>query len=152
MRFERKKWWYYLLIILFVGSIWLYIQSNKQTTRRIRVAAELATVSDVSICTADGKSVLKRDDSSLFIVPNDMKRLYICGSLQITVPHPTAIYLYKRDDDRAFYSKGSPELLKPGPFIIDVISIEKLDPGEYRANFYILREKPAASIRFLIEK
>lgn len=77
-----------------------------------------------------------------------MERIYICGTLDISIPDVITIYLFQNDD--AFTSTGA--MLEKGPFIMDVISTDALKGGQYRADLYIVREKSAASVDFIVEK
>lgn len=149
--FRKRKWWHYILIIIILVIARYYISMEKQEGDRVSEAAEQATVSQVSVCTMDGKSLPKQDGTSLFIVPTDMEKIYICGSLQISTPYPIAIDLYKSGTDSFFYATQSPNFLQ-GSFVIEVISKGRLEPGEYRSDLFVVREKPAASVRFLIKR
>jgi len=124
---------------------------KNQEVDRVSKAAEWATVSKVSVCTKDGKSVTKLDEPSLYIVPKGMERIYICGSLQTSSPFLITIYLYRSGTDRAFYGETSRKLLPAGPFIFDLISTEDLKGGEYQADLSIVKEV-RASVRFRVEK
>lgn len=149
--FRLRKWWRFILIIIILVLARLYVSMKNQDIDRVSKAAESATVSQVSVCTKDGKSVIKREDSSLFIVPKSMERIYICGSLHTSSPFLITIYLYRSGADRAFYIETSRKLLPTGPFIIDLISTEDLKGGEYKVDLSIVKEV-RGTVRFLIEK
>ena len=120
---------------------------QRQDLNRIREAQEQATISEVRVCTKDGISLPKQENSSLYVVPTNMERIYICGLLEISIPDVITIYLFQNGN--AFTSTSA--MFKKGPFIMDVISTAALKGGEYRADIFIVREKPAASVRFLVE-
>lgn len=150
MKFKVRKWWQYILILILLGLLYFSMSIKNQDFDRTREAVEQATVSQLSVCTGDGKSLLKQENTSLYVVPRDIKRIYICGLLQSTTSLHLGIYLSKSGANKPFTSSGS--MLKPGPFVMDLISTSALKGGEYRADIYIVREKSAASIGFYVVK
>lgn len=157
MRIFKGKRWYFIVIVIIILAfssfpISIYVKNSikiqRQELEKIREAEEQATVSEVYVCTKDGISLPKQENTSLYVVPKDMERIYICGTLEISIPSIITIYLFKNDD--AFTSAGA--MLEKGPFIMDVISTAALKGGEYRADLYIVREKSAASVDFIVEK
>lgn len=125
-----------------------YISTQRQEIARKRESEEQASVSQVHVCTRDGKSLSKQEGSSIYVVPTDMERIYICGSLDISIPDLITIYLSQNGE--VFTSKGA--VLKNGPFIVEVVSTDALKGGIYRADMYIVRDKIAASVYFTLVK
>lgn len=143
----------FIIIILVIvrGIISISDSEQKQLMDYSAYISSLKKISQPSVCSMDGKSVKKQDESSLFIVPKDMKRIYICGYLETPNSDLITIYLYKSGSDRAFYSETSRTLLQTGPFIIDLISTDDLKGGEYRADLSVVKEL-RATIQFLYQK
>jgi len=89
--------------------------------------------------------------NQVFLVPADMKKIYIFGIIQAPFPIRITAYLYKNGAEKAFYSEPSQDVLKTGPFVFDLISTDKIEPGYYRADLYEGRVK-LVSIYFNIER
>lgn len=148
---ELPNWRLYLIFFLFiVGMIFIYV-GGEQFLKFVVYLDSLKKISQPSVCTMDGTSVKKQDASSLFIIPKDMGRVYICGNFDTPIPELLTVHLYKSGADRAFYSTTSLKALKTGPFIFDIISTDHLKPGEYRADIHVIRDKPAAVVHFIIQ-
>jgi hypothetical protein len=96
-------------------------------------------------------STNKPDGSFVFTVTSNIEKIYVCGSVRTARQFYLTIYLYKGDDEKAFYAKTSPEPLQSDSFIIELISKDQLDPREYRTDLYNGRYK-LDSVRFIIEK
>ncbi len=155
---EIRKLRYTLLFIIIIVVIVRGIisisdreQKQKQFMEHFAYISSLKKISQPSVCSIDGKSVKKQDESSLFIVPKDMKRIYICGYLETPNSDLITIYLYKSGSDRAFYVETSGTLLQTGPFIIELISTDDLKGGEYRADLSVVKEI-RATVQFLYQK
>ncbi len=156
MRLHKRNWWFLVFIIIIWVSFTFYLSAvskdsismQRQELDRIREAQEQATISQVSICTKDGISLPKQENSSLYVVPSDMERIYVCGLLEISIPGVITVYLFKNGE--AFTRTGA--MLEKGPFIMDVISTAALKGGVYRADLFIVRDKPAASVSFVVVK
>lgn len=157
MWFHKQNWWFlaFIIIIWVCSTFYLSavvkdnISRGRQELARIREAQEQATISQVSICTKDGRSLSKQEGSSMYIIPVDMERIFICGSLEISDPDLITIHLFK-NGEAAFTSTSA--VLEKGPFIMDVISTDPLSASVYRADIHIVREKPAASVSFVVVK
>ena len=146
-----KKWLHFLFVIIFLVLLTLSLVIGSLESNRVQEASARLVVSQVSVCTMEGKSVSKQDDPSLYIIPNGMERIFICGWLQTSYPFDITIYLYRRGVDRAFYAETSRKLLQTGPFIIDLIATDDLKGGEYRADLHIMKEV-RSSVPFIVEK
>jgi len=147
MRLRMRKWWQYILIIILLGLLWFRMSIKNQEFDRTREAIEQATVSQLSVCTGDGKSLIKQENTSLYVVPRDLKKIYICGLLQSSTSLHLGIYLSKSGADKPFTSSGS--MLKPGPFVMDLISTSALNGGEYRADIYIFEFRQNRKIPYI---
>ena len=135
----------YFFVLVFAKE---FIYKERERLYRIVGPEIQVIVKDVYVCTSDGQSLSKQEGDSYYIVPKEMERIYICGTLENSNYQLVTIYLSKYGD--AFF--GTSDMLKEGPFIMDVKSTASLKAGVYQADLYIVKGKPAVSVGFKVEK
>lgn len=156
MKLHKRKLLFFISIVISLAftysvvSIFAreFIFKERERLYRIVGPEIQVTVNDVRVCTSDGQSLSKQEGSSVYVVPKEMERIYICGTLENADHELITIYLSKYGD--AFF--GTSDMLKEGPFIMDVKSTASLKAGVYQADLYIVKGKPAVSVGFRVEK
>jgi hypothetical protein len=105
---------------------------------------EVVAFSQLSVCTKDGVSLRQTSNpegTPLFHVPKEINQLYICGTVETPFRIILGMNLFKVNDgeENVVHHIILSRSIPSGPFVYDVISTEKLDAGEYRAELSIGR-------------